>query len=189
MFHHAQGRTAGCLALAEEIRAAGHVVHSPDLFEGASFRELSEGVAHAEELGFEAILDRARRAAVGLPNDVVYVGLSLGVMPAQMLAQTRAGARGAVLIHSCVPPSEFGPKWPRGLPVQIHTKESDEWGDAAVARQLADSADSAELFLYPGDRHLFTDRSLPDYEAESAALVMQRLLAFLDALDHQRVVN
>ncbi len=178
-FHHAQGLTAGCLAFAEEIRAAGHVVHGPDLYEGASFRELPEGVAHAEELGFEMILDRARRAAIGLPNDVVYVGLSLGVMPAQMLAQTRAGSRGAVLIHSCVPPSEFGPQWPQGLPVQIHTKEDDEWGDADVARQLADSVDGAELFLYPGDKHLFTDNSLADYEPESAALVMQRLLAFL----------
>jgi dienelactone hydrolase len=179
LFHHAQGFTAGCVALAEEIRAAGHVVQTPDLYEGATFQSLDEGVAHAEELGFEMILDRARRAAVGLANEVVYVGLSLGVMPAQMLAQTRPGTRGAVLIHSCVPPSEFSAQWPPDLPVQIHTKEADEWGDVDVARALAASAPKAELFLYPGDKHLFTDRSLVDYEPESAALVMQRLLAFL----------
>jgi dienelactone hydrolase len=185
LFHHAQGLTAGCLALAGEIRAAGHVVRAPDLYEGACFRELAEGVAYAEELGFEMILDRARRAAVGLPNDVIYVGLSLGVMPAQMLAQTRAGARGAVLIHSCVPPSEFSSRWPPGLPVQIHTKDEDEWGDADVARQLAESTDRAELFLYPGSRHLFTDNSLSDYEPDSAALVTQRLLAFIAELDQR----
>jgi dienelactone hydrolase len=179
LFHHAQGLTAGCLAFADEVRAAGHAVSTPDLYDGATFRSLEEGVARAEELGFEVILDRARRAAIGLANDVVYVGLSLGVMPAQMLAQTRPGARGAVLIHSCVPPSEFSAQWPPGLPVQVHTKEADEWGDADVARALADSVQSAELFLYPGDRHLFTDNSLADYEPDSAALVMQRLLIFL----------
>jgi dienelactone hydrolase len=179
LFHHAQGLTAGCVAFAEQIRAAGHVVHAPDLYDGACFRKLAEGVAHAEELGFEMILDRARRAAVGLANEVVYVGLSLGVMPAQMLAQTRPGARGAVLIHSCVPPSEFSAQWPAGLPVEIHTKEADEWGDVDVARALADSVRGAELFLYPGEKHLFTDNSLADYEPDAAALVIQRLLAFL----------
>lgn len=182
LFHHAQGLTAGCVALAEELRAAGHVVHTPDLYEGGSFPSLQEGMARAEELGFEVILDRARRAAVGLANDLVYVGLSLGAMPAQMLAQTRPGARGAVLIHSCVPPSEFSAQWPPGLPVQIHTKDADEWGDADVARALVASVQQAELFLYPGEKHLFTDNSLPDYEPDSAALVTQRLLAFLAAL-------
>lgn len=179
LFHHAQGLTAGCVALADEVRAAGHVVHTPDLFEGATFRSLEEGVARAEELGIEVMLDRARRAAVGLANDVVYVGLSFGVTPAQMLAQTRPGARGAVLIHSCVPPSEFSAQWPSGLPVQIHTKEADERGDVDVARTLAESVQNAELFLYPGERHLFTDNSLADYEPDSATLVMQRLLSFL----------
>src|SRR5215212_681288 len=56
-------------------------------------------------------------AAEGLPEGLVYLGFSLGVLPAQMLAQTRAGARAAVLFHSCVPASEFG-GWPPGVPLQ-----------------------------------------------------------------------
>ena len=108
LFHHAQGLTAGCLSFADELRAAGHVVHAPDLYDGKTFAELEEGVGYAEQVGFGTIIERGRLAADGLPNEIVYAGFSLGAMPAQMLAQTRAGAKGALLFHSCVPTSEFG---------------------------------------------------------------------------------
>jgi dienelactone hydrolase len=182
LFHHAQGRTAGCLAFADQLRAAGHAVHVPDLFDGATFPTLAEGVAYAEEVGFGTIIERGRTAAGDLPAQVVYAGFSLGVMPAQLLAQTRPGVQGALLLHACVPPAEFGGPWPAGLPLQIHTMEDDELGDVDVARAVADSVAEAELHLYPGDRQLFTDSSLPDHDPAAAALVMRRVLGFLDGL-------
>ena len=183
LFHHAQGLTAGCLSFAEELRAAGHVVHAPDLYEGKTFSELAEGVGYAKQVGFETIIERGRLAAESLPNDLVYAGFSLGVLPAQMLTQTRPGAKGALLLHGSIPTSEFGGPWPPGVPLQIHTREADELGDADVARQLAETIDSAELFLYPGDRHLFADNSLPDYDESAATLLKQRVLSFLGNID------
>ena len=186
LFHHAQGLTAGCLAFADELRDAGHTVHVPDLYEGKTFDFLTEGVAHAERVGFGTILERGRVAAGELPPGIVYAGLSLGVMPAQMLTQTRPGARGAVLLHSAVPAAEFGGQWPLGVPLQIHTRVADSWGDADVARQLAATVEGAELFLYPGEAHLFTDQSLPDYDAGAAALLKERVLGLLERIDASR---
>jgi dienelactone hydrolase len=182
LFHHALGLTAGCLSFADALRAAGHLVHVPDLYDGRTFTQLDEGVGHAKEIGFGTIIERGRRAADRLPNEIVYAGFSLGVMPAQMLAQTRAGAKGALLFHACVPPSELGGEWPRGVPLQIHTMEGDAWGDVDVARSLAETIEGSELFLYAGDRHLFTDNSLPDYDEGAATLLKQRVLSFLDRL-------
>jgi len=120
LFHHAQGLTRGCLAFADRLRAAGHVVHTPDLYDGKTFADLADGIGYAKQLGFGTIEERGQLAANGLPNDIVYAGFSLGAMSAQMLAQTRTGARGALLFHSCVPPSEFNGPWPEGVPLQIH---------------------------------------------------------------------
>jgi len=188
LFHHAQGLTAGCLSFADRVRAAGHVVHAPDLYDGKTFTELADGVGYAEQLGFDTILERGRLAADSLPNEIVYAGLSLGVLPAQMLAQTRPGTKGALLFHSCVPPSEFGGPWPQGVPVQIHLMDGDEWvlppnEDLDAARQLEEAVESAELFVYPGDRHLFADDSLPDYDESAATLLEQRVLSFLDQIE------
>ena len=183
LFHHAQGRTPGILAFADDLRAAGHTVHAPDLYDGRTFGTVEEGVAHAREIGFGEILERGVRAADGLPTELVYAGFSLGVMPAQKLAQTRTGARGALLFHSCFPVSEFGSAWPAEVPVQVHSMEGDPWfvddGDIDAARALVETAPSAELFLYPGDAHLFADVSLPSYEETAAALLRQRVLEFL----------
>src|SRR5919204_5535446 len=108
IFHHAQGLTPGVAAFADELRAAGHVVHAPDLYDGEKFETTEDGVAHAREVGFDTILEHGRAAAETLPAELVYAGFSLGGMPAQMLAQTRPGARGALLFHAALPPSEFG---------------------------------------------------------------------------------
>lgn len=189
LFHHAHGLTSGCLSFADELRAAGHVVHAPDLYEGHTFESLEDGVAHAEKVGFATIVERGRSVAAGLPEAIVYAGFSLGVLPAQMLAQTRPGAKGALLFHSCVPPSEFGGAWPPGVPLQIHMMDADpfalEDGDLDVARRLADSGPDAELFLYRGDAHLFADSTLAGYDAEAAALLKERVLDFL-AVNRQR---
>lgn len=186
LFHHAQGQTPGFLAFADELRAAGHVVHTPDLYDGKTFAGLDEGVAYAREVGFETILERGLVAAESLPTELVYVGLSLGVMPAQKLAQTRPGAKGAVLLHAAFPPSEFGGAWPPAVPLQIHLMEEDEFaleGDLDAARELDNTVESAELFLYPGDRHLFADSSLPDYDEAAARLLMERVRAFLERVE------
>jgi len=182
LFHHAQGETPGFGAFAGELRAAGHTVHTPDLYEGRTFVTLDEGVGYAKEVGFDTILERCRLAAESLPNELVYAGFSLGVMGAQMLAQTRPGAKGALLFSAALPASEFGGSWPPGVPLQIHIMQGDRWAteDLPAARDLVETIDGAELFLYPGDRHLFADCSLPDYDEGAAKLLEQRVLRFLD---------
>jgi len=183
LFHHALGLTPGFTEFADQLREAGHTVHAPDLYEGHTFRTLEDGIGYARETGFGTILERGVGAADELPTELTYAGFSLGVMPAQKLAQTRAGARGALLLEACLPPSEFGSSWPDGVPVQVHGMEADPSfageGDLDAARALVEEADDAELFLYPGDQHLFADRSLASYDAEAAALLTQRVLAFL----------
>ncbi|WP_405889002.1 dienelactone hydrolase family protein [Streptomyces sp. NBC_01136] len=188
LFHHAQGLTSGVRAFAETLREAGHTVHVPDLYEGQVFEDIEEGAANARRIGFGSIVERGRAVAEELPTALVYAGFSLGVLPAQSLAQTRAGAKGALLFHSCVPTSEFGDGWPQGVPVQIHGMEADEdfvdEGDLDAARALVESApDVAELFLYPGKQHLFADNSLPSYEEHAATLLTRRVLDFLDGVE------
>lgn len=186
VFHHAQGLTPGVRRFTDQLRAAGHRVTPPDLFDGNTFDTLEAGVAYAQEVGFDKILERGQIAAQDLPAESVYAGFSLGVMPAQMLAQTRPGAKGALLFHACFPTSEFGDRWPRGVPVQVHAMEDDPFmaeGDLEAAQELVEQTDEAELFLYPGGEHLFADDGLPSYDEAAAALLLQRTLAFLDRWD------
>ncbi|WP_119392422.1 dienelactone hydrolase family protein [Taklimakanibacter lacteus] len=185
LFHHAQGLTPGIHAFANDLRVAGHIVHTPDLFDGRIFASIDEGMAHINETGFDAMRERGARVADELPAELVYAGFSFGVLPAQKLAQTRAGARGALLFYSCLPISgewAFGP-WPDGVPVQIHGMDNDPVfageGDIDNAREIVAKADDAELFLYPGDQHYFADSSLPSYDAEATLLLTRRVLDFL----------
>ena len=187
LFHHAQGLTPGVLSFADRLRAAGHVVHAPDLYEGKTFTDLDDGVGYAKETGFGTILERGRLAGEALPDGLVYAGFSLGVMPAQLLAQTRPGTKGALLFSAALPPAEFDGPWPEGVPLQIHIMDADEWAlppneDLEAARQLDETVERAELFLYPGDRHLFADDSLPGYDEGATTLLKQRVLGFLDHL-------
>jgi dienelactone hydrolase len=183
LFHHAQGLTPGVAAFADKLRSAGHIVHAPDLFDGRTFDTLEKGMAFVKELGFGEVMARGERAAEGLPAELVYAGFSLGVVPAQKLAQTRPGACGALLFYSCIPVSEFGQVWPEGVPVQVHGMDADPIfvgeGDIDAARALIEEARDGELFLYPGNQHYFADSSLPSYDAEATALLLQRVLAFL----------
>jgi dienelactone hydrolase len=182
LYHHAQGQTPGFLAFADELRAAGHTVHTPDLYDGKTFATLDEGVANAKAVGFDTLLERGEQAAADLPSELVYAGFSLGVMPAQKLAQTRPGAEGALFFSAAMPAEEFGGAWPEGVPLQIHMMEGDEWAqeDLPAARELVESVDGAELFLYPGDGHLFADRSLDDYDEQATRKLTERVLAFLN---------
>jgi dienelactone hydrolase len=188
LFHHVQGLTDGVRAFAEELRSGGHTVHTPDLFDGARPATIDEGVAHTRRIGDEVLDERADRVVADLPEGLVYAGFSFGAGTAQRLAQTRPGARGALLCESCIPIMgewAFGP-WPDGVPVQIHGMDKDPifalGGDLDAARELVETVgpELAELFVYPGDAHLFTDSSLPSYDADATALVVQRSRAFLD---------
>ena len=185
LFHHAQGLTPGVLAFADQLRAAGHTVHTPDLFDGRTYPSLDEGMAFVQASGFDDLRARGVKTADGLPDDLVYAGFSFGEAVAQELAQTRPGARGALLFYSCIPITgdwAFGP-WPDGLPVQIHGMDNDPIfvgeGDIDAARELVAAVDDAELFLYPGDQHYFADSSLPSYDPEATALLTKRVLEFL----------
>ncbi|MGZ4684274.1 dienelactone hydrolase family protein [Oryzihumus sp.] len=183
LFHHAQGLTEGVVAFADRLRDAGHTVHTPDLYDGHTFPTLEEGIGYAQKVGFDTVQERGVQAAADLPAEVVYAGVSLGVMAAQLLTQTRPGARGAVLMEACVPPSEFGTPWPAGVPVQVHGMDADPFfageGDIDAARVLVKEVEDGELFVYPGDRHLFIDSSLTSYDADASAHVTERVLDFL----------
>jgi dienelactone hydrolase len=185
LFHHAQGLTPGVHAFADELRAAGHTVHRPDLFDGRTFGSIDEGMAHIKAIGFDEARARGVKMADQYPEELVYAGMSFGEAIAQELAQTRPGARGALLFYSCIPISgewAFGP-WPDGVPVQIHGMDADPIfvgeGDIEAAREIVEKVEDAELFLYPGDQHYFADSSLPSYDAEATALLTKRVLEFL----------
>ena len=185
LFHHAQGLTPGVVAFADELRAAGHIVHTPDLFGGRTFESIPEGMAFINETGFDELRAQGVRLADDLPQALVYAGFSFGVTIAQQLAQTRPGARGALLFYACIPITgeyAFGP-WPDGVPVQIHGADADPYfmdeGDVDAAREIAETVADAELFLYPGDQHYFADSSLPSYDADATALLTKRVLELL----------
>jgi dienelactone hydrolase len=185
LYHHVLGLTSGVVAFADRLREAGHTVHTPDLFNGRTFGTLEEGLGFVRQVEFDEVVERGVRAAKELPKTMVYAGFSLGVVPAQRLAQTRAGARGALFFHSCLPVSEFGSAWPQGVPVQIHAMDGDSFfvddGDLDAARALLEEAEQAELFLYPGNEHLFADSSLPSYDATATDLLAQHVVDFLAA--------
>ena len=183
LFHHVCGLTDGVIAFAGELRNAGHRVHTPDLFDGARFASIDDGMAFVDAAGFDTLVERGVADADGLPDAIVVAGFSLGVIPAQRLAQTRPGAAGALLYHACAPADAFGNGWPHDVPVQVHGMDADPFfageGDIDVARALTAAAPDAELFVYPGDRHLFVDSGLADFEPEAAGLLLERVLAFL----------
>jgi dienelactone hydrolase len=187
LFHHVQGLTDGVRAFADGLRAGGHTVHTPDLFDGELPATIELGITLVNLIGDDTLSERATGALAELPEGLVYAGFSFGGATAQQFAQTRPGARGALLYESFVSLTaewSFGP-WPAGLPVQVHGMDKDpffaEEGDLDAARALVATVgpDVAELFTYPGDKHLFTDSSLPSYDPDATRLVLDRSLAFL----------
>ena len=190
LFHHVQGLTDGMRAFADGLSAGGHTVHTPDLFDGERPATIEDGLAYTKSVGGEELSKRAEQAVVDLPEGLVYAGFSWGAATAQEFTQTRPGARGALLYEACIPITgewAFGP-WPDGVPMQIHGMDKDPFfgleGDIDAARELVETVGSelAELFVYSGDQHLFTDSSLPSYDADAAALVLQRSRKFLDGI-------
>jgi dienelactone hydrolase len=185
LFHHIQGLTTGVVAFADALRGAGHTVHTPDVFDGRTFESIEAGQEFVGQVGFDEVRARGVRVAQDLAPELVYAGFSLGVMAAQQLTQTRPGALGGLFYHSFADPSWFG-RWPPDVPVQIHAMDADPYfvdeGDIDAARPFVEATAGAELFLYPGGEHLFTDSSLTAYDEALTAVVLQRSLAFLDRL-------
>ena len=185
LFHHVFGLTSGVLGFADRLRAVGHEVHVPDLYAGRVFDDMQEGFAYAKTLDLDGHADEI---AAALPESLVYAGFSMGVMRAQRLAQTRPGARAALLFEACIPIGDdgFGP-WPDGVPAQIHGLDGDEFfigdGDVRAAEQIVATVPGSELYLYPGDGHLFADDTLPDYDPAATDLMVDRVVAFLSRLD------
>ncbi|GGL45281.1 dienelactone hydrolase family protein [Phycicoccus endophyticus] len=188
LFHHVQGRTAGVLALADSLRAAGHTVHTPDLFDGQVFATIEEGAAFVDSVGVEELQARALACAeaLGAPADpLVVAGISFGVMPALALAVSNPRVRGALLYEGFADPSYFG-TWREGIALQVHGMADDPFfgaeGDLDAARTFVEGRPEAELFVYPGRVHLFLDSSLPQHDADAARLVLERSLALLARL-------
>jgi dienelactone hydrolase len=183
LFHSALGLRPGVTRFADRLRARGHEVRTPDLYDGEVFDHLTEGVAHRDHLGVPELMQRATAAVQDLPGDVVYAGMSMGAAPAQWLAATRPGALGALLVHGCLPLEMFGlERWPATVPVQLHVSEDDPWVDpdgvdgfaAAVPPGLLEHA------TYPGTRHLFSDDDSSDHDPEATGQLVAAAAKFLD---------
>lgn len=185
LFHSVLGLRPGVLAWAERLRRAGHTVHTPDLYDGQVFDDMEAGLRAIESLGgIRGVIERSYAAVSALRSDLVYAGFSNGGGSAELLALTRPGARGAILMHAALPLDALGADaWPAGVPVQIHYAERDPYRDARAVAALAAAARRAgahcEVWNYPGSGHLFADPDLPDFDERSAELMFRRVLDFL----------
>jgi dienelactone hydrolase len=184
LFHHAQGLTDGVRWFGDQLRAAGHDVTQPDLYEGVTFDDLDVGVAHADEIGMNEIIARGVAAIAQLPagTPAVVGGFSLGTLPAQKIAQTRPGVRGAILYHGGLPSAVFGGPWQDGVALQLHVGPEDKWAEMDEHDALIAEVPDSEIYLYPGTGHLIADNSLPSFDAESAGLIIGRSVEFLNRL-------
>lgn len=171
LFHHVLGLTPGIHQLAASFAAPDHEVSTPDLFKGRTFPDIESGLQYVNALGDEALMGRAERACAQVSADVVYAGLSLGVVAAQHLLTNRPGARGALLINGFIDPSTMPGTWPEGCPVGVFGMQDDPFfvgdGDLDAAQRWAQSHPGLEIHLYPGTGHLFTEPALDDYDPDS----------------------
>ena len=184
LFHSALGLRPAVGRFADRLRAAGHVVHTPDLYDGRVFDSLDEGVRYRDTIGgVPELIKRAKKACAQLPAEVVYAGFSLGAAAAQLLAATKPGARGAILMHGAIPPQMLGVNaWP-AVPVQIHYTEHDPWVEAeeveGLRRAVLEAKQSCFVYSYTGSSHLFADEDSREYERDAAEAMIGRVIAFL----------
>ena len=187
VYHAAYGLRPAVIEFANRLRAAGHIVHTPDLYDGEVFSDRNDAVRKIQELGFDKLLERAVAAAEKLPHDLVYAGFSNGGSCAELLAATRAGARGAILMHAPLMVRGLGwTVWPSNVPVQVHFADKDPIKNQAVVDALAikvrHAGASFQQFDYDAPGHLFADPAFPAYNAASAELMTNRVLDFLQRL-------
>lgn len=186
LFHHAQGLTEGLRDLAERLRAAGHKVHTPDMYSGPVFGKLDEGLAFASRIGHDAIEEVARRAARRHPHTNTVIGFSLGAFPAQLLAQEWKKIDGLVLVAGGLPPRDLGGDWRFNVRLSVHAADPDDWIPPGSLETLLHHARGPHIHRYPGLGHMFVDPSSPDYDADAADLFEERLLAWLEEGDLAR---
>jgi dienelactone hydrolase len=186
LFHHAQGLTEGLRELAERIRAAGHEVHTPDMYSGVVFGRLDEGLAFASRIGHDAIEEVAHRAARQHPHADTVIGFSLGAFPAQLLAQEWNRIHGLVLVAGGLPPRDLRSDWRLDVRLSAHAADPDDWIPAGSLESLLRRARAPYVYRYPGLGHMFVDPSSPDYDADAADLFEERLLTWLEEGDKTR---
>jgi dienelactone hydrolase len=184
LFHAALGLRPGVLEWADRLRAAGHTVETPDSFDGEVFDDLDAGMRKREEIGVPGLIARANAAVADLPPGLVYMGFSMGASAAEYLTATRHGAVAAVLMHGAAPVAEMGvDAWPAAVPVQVHYAIDDPWVEGAEVDDLRADVKAAgaefEEFSYPGDGHLFADTDCPEFDRDSATLMLERVVEFL----------
>lgn len=181
LFHHAQGLTEGLRTLAERLHAAGHDVHTPDLYSGVVFDRLDEGLAFASRIGHDAIEEVARRSARQYPHTDTVIGFAMGAFPAQLLAQEWSKVHHVTLVAGGLPPHELSGEWRVDVRLDVHVADPDDWVPPGSLDPLMVHARGSHLHRYRGVRHMFADPSSPDYDADAADLFEERLFAWLDA--------
>ena len=185
LFHHVLGVTEGLQRIATDLRALGHSVRIVDVFDGQTFATIDDGIAHVEGIGFGTAMDNAVSAIAEDAEDLVVIGISLGVMPAQKLLQTHPGVVGAVLIDGAIDADAFG-AWPADTPVDIHLVQGDEIAaeDFDAAQNLADQPE-VTLTVRPGDGHLVVDRSAPAFDPATATAIVDAVCSFVARFDER----
>jgi dienelactone hydrolase len=181
LFHSALGLRPGVLAWADALRADGHTLHTPDLYDGEVFDSLERAVAKRDALGIPELIRRSQAAAAALSANIYYAGFSMGAAPAQLLAVTRPGAKGAFLMHGALPLEALGVSaWPEGVAVELHYMQDDELFDPTAVDDLEQRIPKTLLHVerYPGSAHLFADPGLPEYDAAAAETMLSRARAF-----------
>ena len=183
VFHHALGLTPGIEAFGNALAVAGHDVITPDLFGGRVFDTVDAGVVHAQTIGFETIAELGSEAVASIEGPFVVIGFSLGVLPAQKLAQGHPDVTAAVLCHSALPLGFFSDHWPPNVALQIHAGERDPFveEDREAIAQLIGAAEASDCHWYDTDAHLVADVTSTDYDADIAGLIVTRTLEFVAA--------
>ncbi|WP_103351723.1 dienelactone hydrolase family protein [Amycolatopsis sp. CA-128772] len=180
VFHSVLGLRPVELGFAERLRAAGHHVTTPDLYDGRTASTLEAGFALKDAVGWDTIARRARDAVRDLPAETVFVGVSMGAGVVETVLPHRPGTAGVLLLHA-VGALPAGVR--AGLPVQVHVADPDPlappaqiaaWREAA-ARLGAD----ARVYTYPGLGHFYTDAGGPEYDPAAAELTRERVEEFL----------
>lgn len=187
LLHSALGLRPAVHGWAAHLRAAGHRVHTPDIFDGEVFASVEEGLRKRDALGIPEIGRRTRAAVATLPAGLVFMGWSLGAVGAQVLAATRPGAKAAVLLHGIAPLPAIGVRqWPTGVPIQIHSADADPWVPEPLVQAFEAAVTTAgvhaETWRYPGAAHMFDDPDLPGHSVEATALARERITRFLERL-------
>jgi dienelactone hydrolase len=185
LFHSVYGLRPAVHKAADRLRAAGHEVHTPDLFDGRTAGSVEEGMELKDEIGRDELLMRAVTVTAPLSErGLVYAGFSLGGSIAQNLAFADDRARALLLLHGTSDLPEDAAV--DDLPVQLHVADPDafephDWLNAWYLQMRRAGAD-VEIFRYAGAGHLFTDEDLDDHDAEAAERTWRTALEFLDSV-------